>query len=377
MKISNPWKKWRRNFQWLENPEESTEHTEEGQSEIRAFQCDQWTRSSGSALIVSLWVIMILSLLITQFAFDMRVEGDVASHYRKLSKAQYLARSGVEWAKVMLAKKVEGGGEGEELVVEKGDDEEMVLGAYNLQRGVGLRSVTKELGEGTFTVDVLPEEGRRNVNLLSDEDWEEVLDQGNVPEDQWPELIDCVRDWTDADDAHALNGAESDDAYYKERGYECKDAPLDTVDELLLVKGFTEGILYGQRAEKEEDSLVGIASWLTTFGDGKVNVNTASREVLMTLPGMEEWVVNDIIDMRDGEDGKANTKDDGFDSVDEVVSKTGMNPALKDRLTTTERKFVRIISVGEVHHVKSGIWCILQVTEGQAVPVFWREEAMP
>ena len=54
-----------------------------------------------------------------------------------------------------------------------------------------------------------------------------------------------------------------------------------------------------------------------------------------------------------------------------------MNPALQDRLTTTERKFVRIISDGEVHHVKSGIWCILQVTEGQVVPVFWREEAMP
>ena len=332
---------------------------------------------SGSALIVSLWVIMILSLLITQFAFDMRIEGDVASHFRKLAKAQYLARSGVEWAKVMLSKKVEGGGEGEELVIEEGDDEDMVLGAYNLQRGVPLRSVSKELGEGTFTVDVLPEEGRRNVNVLSDEDWEEILDQGNVPEDKWAELIDCVHDWTDADDAHALNGAESDDSYYKERNYKCKNAPLDTVDELLLVKGFDEGILYGKPAEKEEDSLIGIAPWLTTWGDGKVNVNTASREVLMTLPGIEEWVVNDIISMRDGEDGKPNTKDDGFDSVDEVVSKTGMNPSLKDRLTTTERKFVRIVSIGEVHGVKSGIWCILQVTDGQIVPVFWREEAMP
>jgi hypothetical protein len=54
-----------------------------------------------------------------------------------------------------------------------------------------------------------------------------------------------------------------------------------------------------------------------------------------------------------------------------------MSPALKDRITTTERKFIRVIAIGEVQGVRSGIWCILQAGEGSVIPVFWREEAMP
>ena len=91
----------------------------------------------------------------------------------------------------------------------------------------------------------LPEQGRRNVNTLTDEDWEEILDQAGVPQEMWAELIDCFHDWTDEDDEHHLNGAESDDSFYEERGYKCKNAPLDTVDELLLIKGFTPAIVYG------------------------------------------------------------------------------------------------------------------------------------
>jgi general secretion pathway protein K len=330
----------------------------------------------GSALIIALWVIMILSMLIVQFAFDMRIEGTVASHYRKLIKAQALARAGVEWTKVMLAKEVEETADGE-LLLEKGDNEQMAIAAVNLKKGVGIRSLEQELGEGRFVVDILPEEGRRNVNLLSDEDWEEVLDQGNVPEDLWPELIDCFHDWIDPDDAHRLNGAESDDSYYKQRDYECKDGPLDTVDELLLIKGFTEGILYGEPGEDGEEGLVGIAPWLTTWGDGKVNVNTASKEVLLTIPGIESFVVDDIIKYRSGQDGEMGTKDDGFESIEDVAAKTGLNPSLKDRITTTERKYIRVVSIGEVQGVKSGIWCILQAGDASVIPVFWREEAMP
>lgn len=329
----------------------------------------------GSALIVALWVIFILTLLISSMAFEMKVEANVSAFYRKRVKAQYLAQAGVEWAKVLLTKKVKET-EGE-LEVADDEDEAMVLGAYNLSRGVGVSGITKPLGEGQFRVDILPEEGRRNVNTLMQEDWEEILDQANVPTGLWDELMDCFYDWTDAGDEHRVNGAESDDPYYEERGYKAKNAPLDTVDELLLIKGFTPEILYGgDSPDPKGEPLVGIAGWLTTWGDGRVNVNTATREVLLTLPGIEEWVVDDIVEKRVGIDGAPGTKDDGFASVDEVISQTGMNAELKDRISTVDRKYIRVVSVGEVGDVRSGIWCILQVTEGQVVPVFWREEPM-
>lgn len=329
----------------------------------------------GSALVVTLWVLLILSMLVSAFAFDMHVEASVSSYYRKRVKAVYLARAGAEWARMVLAKSSQ--------VSEEdlpGEDEQLFVSAMNLKRGVAVRGVVQELGEGSFEVDIVPEEGRRNVNLLTDEDWEEVLDQAHVPPEDWPELIDAFTDWVDPGDEHRLNGAESDDPFYEERGYKVKNAALDTVDELLLIKGFSPAIVYGGLPEDgnpDDEPLLGIASWLTTWGDGKVNLNTASREVLMTLPDMDEFAVDQIVEGRSGLDGEIGTRDDGFDSVDEVLSLTGLDPSLKDKVSVTDRTYVRVVSVGEVQSVRRGIWCIFRVDDSGASPVFWREEAMP
>lgn len=330
------------------------------------------TSKEGSALIVTLWVLIILSLLVGSFAFDMYIESGITSYYRKRLKAQFLARAGVEYAKHMLDRSFKA--DAKESAPAGGED--AWVSSVNLSRGMGV-SIDQELGDGKFMLEILPEQGRRNVNSLTDEDWEEVLDQGGVPQDRWPELIDCFHDWTDDNDEHQLNGAESDDSFYEQRDYECKNAPLDTVDELMLIKGFDPEIVYGGTTE-DGDVITGIAHLLTTWGDGKVNVNTASREVLLTIPGLEEFDVDDIIAGRMGTDQTEGTKDDGYESVDDVMGKLGItDAAVKEKLTVTERRFVRVISKGEVQNVRSGIWCILQAEESGVTPLFWREEDMP
>jgi general secretion pathway protein K len=333
---------------------------------------------SGSALIVALWMLIILSLLVGSFAFEMNIEAGITSYYRKRMKTQYLSRAGIEYAKLMLAKSFKAKKE----APEEDEDEETYIHALNLQKGMGVSGLTQELGDGKFLVDILPEQGRRNVNTMTDEDWEEVLDQGNVPQEEWPDLIDCFQDYIDEGDEHQLNGAESDDEFYMERNYECKNAPLDTVDELTLVKGFTQAIVFGGPSEeKDGDPYPGIAPLLTTWGDGKVNVNTASREVLLTLPGIEDFDVDDIINGRAGEDEEPGTKDDGWESVDAVMAKLGLGgkdaEAVQSRITTTERTFVRVISKGEIEGIRSGIWAVFQADASGVIPLFWREEDMP
>ena len=49
-------------------------------------------RQNGVALMIVLWVIMVLSLMISGFAFTMHVETQVASYSRKELKAEMLAR---------------------------------------------------------------------------------------------------------------------------------------------------------------------------------------------------------------------------------------------------------------------------------------------
>lgn len=332
-------------------------------------------RRGGSALIVALWVLLILSLLIAGFAFDMYIEAGITSFYRKRLRSQYLAQAGMEYAKLVLAQSFRAK---EEMQDENMTEEEYVR-ALNLARGLAVTGLTGELGEGRFTLDIVPEQGRRNVNTISDEDWQEILDQAGVPQAKWDELIACFRDWIDPDDEHRLNGAESDDPFYVQRKYKCKNANIDTVDELLLIKGFTPSLLYGGPSDfVEGETLTGIAGWLTVWGDGKVNVNTASREVLLTIPGLEEFDVTDILQGRLGFDGEPGTKDDGFKSVDEVMALIGSSDEqVRNAITVSERRYVRVVSLGESYGVRSGIWAVMQVDEKGVTPVFWREEAMP
>ena len=326
----------------------------------------------GSALILALWILLTLALLIGGFAFEMHVEAGLTSYARKRFRADYLAQSGVEWAQALLARSREIK-EDDELTGNETTDA-LRVPALNLKNGNAVTGFRLELGDGAVTVDIQPETGRRNVNTLSDEDWEELLDQAGVPQEQWSELIDCFGDWTDDNDFSRLNGAESDDPFYRERGYEVKNAPLDTVDELRLIKGFSEAVLFGGPGARENDPpLRGIAQWLTTWDDGKVNLNTASREVLFTL-GLDEMTVDRVLEKRLGEDGEAGTEDDGLKEGD--LAALGLD-GLKN-VTLGETRFVRVVSVGESAGVRGGIWAVLYVGDADAVrAVYWREEPLP
>ena len=71
-----------------------------------------------------------------------------------------------------------------------------------------------------------------------------------------------------------------------------KTANIETLEELLLVKGVTREILYGDGRKK------GLIDFLTVFGTGKININAAPKEVLMAIPGMTADMVEEIINYR-------------------------------------------------------------------------------
>jgi general secretion pathway protein K len=328
---------------------------------------------AGSALVVALWVILLLSLLISSFAFDMHVEADITAYHRRRVKAHYIAQSGMELAQVILTRVATADPEAE------GQDEAedaLITAAVRLARGVPVEDLTRPIGEGLLTLSMQPEEGRRYINNLTDEDWEEILDQANVPEERWPELIDGFLDFTDEDELRRLHGAESDDSFYTERGYPVKNAQLDTVDELLLIKGFDEELVFGSPpGTPPEEAITGIATWLTAWSHGRVNLNTASPEVLLTLPDIDEWAVEAIVEHRLGLDGEPGTRDEGFQSLDEAMELAGLNPELRRRLTVGDVHFIRVTAVGEVGGVRSVVWGVFRVEANRLVPVYWREQA--
>jgi len=135
-----------------------------------------------------------------------------------------------------------------------------------------------ELGEGVIDVVVEDEERKINLNRL-------VMPNGYAANDQLlavfrlfltgrgidPSLADAFVDWIDKDDTPRVGGAES--SYYMSLPYpyKAKNDLFDSVDEILLVRGVTREI-YKK-----------ILPFVTVTSSGKVNINTAPKEVLASL----------------------------------------------------------------------------------------------
>lgn len=319
----------------------------------------------GSALVVVLWILMIIALIVSTFAFEMLLESKMITLQRKRFKADQLALAGVELAKAMLLYKEDDetkGPTGERLVHE----DPYLNEAAKIADGVPV-ILNEAFGDGVVQLNIDFEKGRRNIKKMTHDDWKELFDQAGIPNTDWDSLLDCLDDWQDEGDEHRLNGAESDDPFYKKRGYECKNAPVDTVDELLLIKGWTPDILYGTPPGEETDEpLTGIANQLTTWGDGKINPNSASREVLNSLK-ISDADIDAIIEARLGPDGKEGTADDGITETD--IGSLGLDAGI----FSVVPDYVTITSIGEVGGIQSQISCIFKLGEKDAVPLFWLE----
>ena len=321
----------------------------------------------GSALVVVLWILMIIALIVSTFAFEMQLESKVITLQRKRFKADQLALAGVELAKALLLYKEDEetkGPIGERLVHE----DSYLNDAAKIKDGVPV-SLNEPFGDGTVRLHIDFEKGRRYIKTMTHDGWKEIFDQAGIPNTDWDSLLDCLDDWQDDDgDLHKLNGAESDDPFYRKRGYECKNAPIDTVDELLLIKGWTAEILYGTPPGEETDTPVaGIAQWLTTWGnDDKINPNSARREVLSSLK-ISEADIDAILEARLGPDGEAGTADDGITESD--FGALGLDAGI----FSVTPDYVTITSIGEVGGVQSQISCIFKLGEKEVVPLFWLE----
>lgn len=348
---------------------------------------------SGSALIVVLWVIVLLGMLVASFAFDARIEARLTSYYRNRVQADYLARSGLEIAELVMSKS-DGMTAGAELDEEKAASDQWYTYAKKLADGaeVLIKHDLSEagVGEGLITVKITPEPALFNINSIaeggrnynnSDMIWENIFEVAGVPEEMRAELIDSFDDWTDKDDTARAEGAESD--YYEglDKPYTARNGPLDTVGELRLIKGFTKAILYGGPLGDEDipdDQKIqcsGIADMLTTYGDGKINVNAATPRVLMILPGVDDHIVDLIKEERQGwKDESGATQDESFKNPGDFFARIPEVDSAAKSMVSTQSKIYRVTSTGEINGVPKSLWCIVRFSGKGMTVLRWRED---
>jgi general secretion pathway protein K len=255
----------------------------------------------GFVLVTVLIVISLLFPIVVIFYSKTQLNLIQAGNFRDTLQAVRTARSGVEGAIGLL----------------KNDDQ-----SYDAKTDRwAMQFPVIGVGDGLLQIRIEDEESRLNVNTLVsggnavNADVEYRLKNLITRLGGKPEIVDALVDWIDENsEMKSDNGAE--DSYYAPLGYKPKNGPVDSLDELLMVKGFDKDLLVTK----------GLTNFITVAPtDGKLNVNTAPPELLRGLhPELNEGVAEDMVTYRDRKE---------FKNIGEIKNAIGINDTLYAKLT--------------------------------------------
>lgn len=280
----------------------------------------QKQRSQGIALIIVMIAIAVLGILAFGFAYSMQVETKLARNANSEAELEWLGRSGVEYCRWILAEQMRIPGEPYHALNQVWAGGPGGIATTNSP----LLDVEKEvhLGRGSFTWTIIDLERKANINIAT----EPILNQaltlmGVDPSDAGP-IVAAIQDWIDPDDATHIQGAEED--YYQglEPPYVAKNGPIDDLSELLLIKGITPDIFWGPNSTNHPPGALlpkasrsssgfapppvtfssGLVDLFTPLSTGRININTASADVLQLIPGVDPMIAQAIVAGREGDD---------------------------------------------------------------------------
>ena len=288
-------------------------------------------RERGTILIVVLLIIVALGGMVLVLGRTARVEAMSSANHVAALQAAAVERAAEQYVTALVAQ--------QRTTMHTLD--ESYFEAVSVGEAGTFWVVRPDYGDPEFPAyGVVDEASKLNVNSATEQ---MLLALTSMPQ----ELASAIIDWRDTDSDISANGAE--DEYYQALSspYRCKNGALEAVEELFLLKGAYPELLYGTRDESQRLAATGASSgfgsgiasgaggdemlarglfdYLTVYSVapaaqnggggaggggggggganaqrrvGRININTAPREVLMCLPGLTETDVSAIIARR-------------------------------------------------------------------------------
>lgn len=239
----------------------------------------------GVAVIMAMWLLAVLAIIGTTFAYMMRLEPIIARTHRDDMKALYVAQAGIDHAVCILKQDADRTIDHLDETWASGFTDQVLLD----EAGYSV---------GYYTVTISDESGKTNLNT--------------APKDQLVNLDDI--------------GSTRADAIitYREGSY----SPFETIDELMCVEGILSTIFNNNKE---------LITVHTT--DGKTNINTAHYRVLKGLPdggssGLTEAEARDIVDFRDSDTRKYDPPDNENPGAEntELYTTTSGEEESRDRI---------------------------------------------
>ena len=333
----------------------------------------------GSILIISLWALCLLTSFAISLSYGVRQKILLVQRLEERAKLRLIAEAGVKRAIAELKDEVKADEQQEKTYDSLTDGWSNNIGAFeDIKAGDGRFSVystyiDEESGVKVTQYGLVDEERKVNLNEANQTVLENlfriVLGFDEVAAQ---ELAASIIDWRDSDSELSIPVGSAEDSYYRslKRPYEAKDAKFELLDEILLVKGVTPAVF---------DKL---GDYVTIYGDGGININTTSKEVLLSL-GLELNTVDKIISFRRGKDGIIGTIDDNaFRERSSIVPDLSQYTDLTDgevaelsrivnRLSTKSNNFI-VRSLAKLDNRKNTSE-VLSVVNKAGDILYWRE----
>ncbi len=230
-------------------------------------------RQRGLALITAMLVVAIAATTAAYLSLDQQIWLRQAQNLSDRAQAEVVRAGALEWAITILAKDAKDN---------KSDD---------LTENWAKPLPPLAVESGQVTGLITDAQARFNINNLVRGGKPSPPDLGTFQHlllslSIDPNLTDAVVDWIDTDSDTLPYGAEDLDYLQMKTPYRAANQPMQSVDELRLVRGFTPEIV-----EK-------LRPWVTALlQPTEINVNTAPKEVLgalfytLTAPAVIEQIV--------------------------------------------------------------------------------------
>ena len=317
-------------------------------------------RKNGSIFILALWALCLLSIFAAGLGSKVSQEINLSTYFQNKPRARYLAEAAIKRSQIIL--------EGDKNTFDALN--EIWSTGRSTDEGRSIFSDIK-LGDGTYNVRIVDEERKININTASHDILERLfMITGGLDTDAAHIAANSIIDWRDPDIIPLEGGAE--DGYYKslERPYKCKNGRFEVLEELLLTRGVTD-----EAFSKIRDSV-------TVYGEGRVNINTATWNSLCAL-GMSGGLADKIILYRKGRDEIEGTKDDNIlknspSIAKELIFGAGLNMEEADRISeivtrgllSVDSKNFSVIAEGKIGRRTERIVCVTD--RGKNIE-YWRE----
>ncbi|MGB8169569.1 MAG: hypothetical protein WCF18_18860 [Chthoniobacteraceae bacterium] len=294
-------------------------------------------RRQGSALLLVLWALLLLSAAVFGFAKWMQQDLQLHAEANQDLDARAMAHSGMALALHPLVSKLTPG-------------------------------LEEDFGGGLgFAVKMLSEGGKLNIRwLIEGEDPRKLdilrrwLETRGLTYKERDVFIDCLLDWVDADNAHRLNGMEDEGDYHP------PNRPLEDLEEIAQVHG-SEPLT---RTDGWKDAL-------TIFSQGPIDLTAADPELLRLIPGLGEAQIQRFVQFRRGRDGVDGTLDDPeFKKLEDVQIFLGMSAGQFKELgglISVNDKTMHITSEGHSGNAYRQVDVVVLKSGGNPQILSWKE----